>query len=167
MHYNFKVLTRKLLLKVVTKVEILNYFWSCATARFGILISFCLHLLCKLRLKCYTLTPKSWLGSYRSKCSQVRSDIHSSLIPSNLWLLLYIHDLVLIISIVFCVYCSNLPIVPFCVLFCPVHCSLHITWSYWNAALCHSTLLRVSYSCHEISKSTSLDCNKICSDGVK
>ena len=26
--------------------------------------------------------------------------------------------------------------------------------------------LRVSYSCHEISKSTSLDCNKICSDGV-
>ena len=27
--------------------------------------------------------------------------------------------------------------------------------------------LRVSYCCHEISKSTSLDCNKICSDGVK
>ena len=59
MHYNFEVLTRKLLLKVVTKVEILNYFQSCAAARLDILISLCLHLLYKLRLKCYTLTPKS------------------------------------------------------------------------------------------------------------
>ena len=29
-----------------------------------------------------------------------------------------------------------------------------------------STFLRVSYGCHEISKSTSLDCNKTRSDGV-
>ena len=63
---------------------------------------------------------------YRSKCSQVRSDIHSSLLSSDLWSLLYMHNLVLIISIVLCVYCSNLPIVPSCVLFCPAHCSLHI-----------------------------------------
>ena len=39
MHYNFEVLTRKLLLKVVTKVEILNHFQSCAAARLDILIS--------------------------------------------------------------------------------------------------------------------------------
>ena len=50
---------RKLLLKVGTKVQILNYFRSCAAARLDILISLCLHSLYKLRLKCYTLTPKS------------------------------------------------------------------------------------------------------------
>ena len=34
----------------------------------------------------------------------------------------------------------------------------------WDSGWCGS--LRVSYGCHEISKSTSLDCNKIHSDSV-
>ena len=38
------------------------------------------------------------------------------------------------------------------------HCFQWLRWS---------LVLRVSYGCHEISKSTSLDCSKICSDGLK
>ena len=36
----------------------------------------------------------------------------------------------------------------------------------YSKILENTKALRVSYGCHEISKSTSLDCNKICSDGV-
>ena len=61
--------------------------------------------------------------------------------------------------------------------FCPVfHVYAHLVFgiclclllsmqghgSSWGLSHC----LRVSYGCHEISKSTSLDCNKICGDGV-
>ena len=96
MHYNFEVLTRKLLLKVVTKVEILNYFQSCAAERLDILISLCLHSLYKLRLKCYTLTPKSWPGSKtmaivtkRGGCKEDQDgkwrQVHGEIVQGGMW----------------------------------------------------------------------------------
>ena len=91
MHYNFEVLTRKLLLKVVTKVEILNYFWSCTAARLDILISFCLHSLYKLRLKCYTLTPKSWPGSKTGLVSDYHNITHSPVICKDIFSLVHMY----------------------------------------------------------------------------
>ena len=64
-----QVLTGQLTTKIVTKVQILNYFWSYATARFDILIaSLYSHGLLKLSILSLNITV---LPGLQNNCSAV------------------------------------------------------------------------------------------------